>query len=184
MRLVHRAFCFAVLLLVAATGARAEDNLKTTAAKTGVLTHMMEATRLAGLDDPEVDVGPLTLFAPSDTAFEALPADLRARLLAPENRDILTSLLLHHAVPGEFPTERLLKASARHYAVDAIDGSEVEITTRRGIDVEGARIVQGDIRATDGIIHVIDKVLIPRSVMTALMAPASPAGTEMASPGF
>ncbi len=145
-----------------------KQNLKEAAKGTGMLAQMMNATKLAGLDDPEVDVGPLTLFAPSDDAFLALPEELRAKLLAPENRDHLAAVLLHHAVPGEFPTARLLNASARHYAVDAIDGSLVEITTRRGLDVSGARIVKGDIIATDGIIHIIDKVLIPASVLAEL----------------
>lgn len=145
-------------------------NLKAAAERTGALKEMMRATHLAGLDNPEVDVGPLTLLAPTDAAFNALPEAFRVKLLAPENREHLVSVLLHHAIPGEFPTERLLAARvrARHYAIGAIDGSEVEITLGRGIDVAGASIVKGDIRATDGIIHLIDKVLIPPSVIAAL----------------
>jgi uncharacterized surface protein with fasciclin (FAS1) repeats len=161
-------------MMLSPHGAQAGDcglekqNLKEAAASSGVLSQMMAATKLAGLDEPQADVGPLTLFAPSDEAFMALPEDLRAKLLAPENRDHLAAVLLHHAVPGEFPTARLLNASARHYAVDAIDGTLVEITTRRGLDVAGAHVVRGDIIATDGIIHIIDKVLIPASVLAAL----------------
>lgn len=183
-----------VFALVAALGlavqapvARAGDcgmeklNLKEAAEKSGVLVQMMAATKLAGLDDPEVNVGPLTLFAPSDEAFAALPEALRDKLLAPENREQLTAVLLHHAVPGEFPTARLLNASARHYAVDAIDGTLVEITTRRGIDVAGANIVKADIIATDGIIHIIDKVLIPPSVLAAL--DSQPIPTKVAVTG-
>jgi uncharacterized surface protein with fasciclin (FAS1) repeats len=174
------AFVGALGIAVQAPVARAGDcgieklNLKQAAEKSGVLVQMMAATKLAGLDDPEVNVGPLTLFAPSDEAFAALPEELRDKLLAPENREQLTAVLLHHAVPGEFPTARLLNASARHYAVDAIDGTLVEITTRRGIDVAGAAIVKADIIATDGIIHIIDKVLIPKSVLAALESQPSP----------
>ncbi len=147
-------------------------DLKASAERTGVLAKMMAATKLAGLDDPEIDVGPMTLFAPSDEAFDALPDGLRKKLLSPEHRDQLSAILMHHAIPGQFPMDRLMKARVQNYTVDAVDGSEVEITTNRGIDIAGAKIVQGDIIATDGIIHVINKVLIPPAVLAALEADA------------
>ena len=152
-------------------------NLKEAAAATGVLAKMTEATKLAGLDDPEIDVGPLTLLAPSDEAFNALPQGIREKLLAPENRALLTDLLLYHAVPGLYSTERLLKAKVRNYTISAIDGSELEINKRKKtgeIDIAGAKIVRSDVTASDGIIHVIDKVLIPPSVLAALNAPPEP----------
>jgi uncharacterized surface protein with fasciclin (FAS1) repeats len=160
-------------------------NLKEAAIATGVLTNMMAATKLAGLDDPEIDVGPLTLLAPSDDAFNALPQEIRDRLLDPQNRAALTDLLLYHAIPGLYPTERLLKARVRNYTIQAIDGSDVEIKKRRKtreIDIAGAKIVMGDVMASDGIIHVIDKVLIPPPVMEALMNPAAP-DAEMVAEG-
>lgn len=159
--------------------------LKDAAAATGQLARMMEATHLAGLDDPEVDVGPLTLLAPSDEAFNALPQEVRDKLLAPENRAVLTDLLLYHAIPGLYPTERLLNARVRNYTIQAIDGSPVEIHKRREtgeIDIAGARILRSDVMATDGIIHVIDRVLIPPAVMAALNAPPLPT-TEIAAEG-
>lgn len=145
-------------------------NLRDAAAQSGMLSQMIAATKLAGLDGTDPNIGPLTLFAPSDAAFAALPEVLRTKLLAPENRGQLAIVLMHHAVPGEFPTARLLNASAKHYAVDAVDGTLVEITTRHGINVAGASIVKADIVATDGIIHIIDKVLIPKSVLAELEA--------------
>ena len=151
-------------------------NLKEAAIATGVLAKMMEATKLAGLDNPEVDVGPLTLLAPSDDAFDALPQDIRDRLLAPEGRGLLTDLLLYHAIPGLYPTERLLKAKVRNFTISAIEGSPIEINKRMKtgeIDIAGAKIVRSDVIASDGIIHVIDKVLIPPAVMAALTAPPS-----------
>jgi uncharacterized surface protein with fasciclin (FAS1) repeats len=151
--------------------------LKEAAAATGVLAKMTEATKLAGLDNPEVDVGPLTLLAPSDEAFNALPQGIREKLLAPENRALLTDLLLYHAIPGLYPTERLLKAKVRNYTISAIDGSALEINKRMrtgDIDIAGAKIVRSDVTASDGIIHVIDKVLIPPAVLAALNAPPAP----------
>lgn len=152
-------------------------NLRQAAIATGVLAKMGNATKLAGLDNPDIKVGPLTLLAPSDAAFDALPADFREKLLAPENRQHLTDLLIYHALPGLFPTDRLLKAKARNYTVDAIDGSTIEINKRLrdgvgSIDFAGARIVTPDIMASDGIIHVIDKVLIPPHVAEALSGAA------------
>jgi uncharacterized surface protein with fasciclin (FAS1) repeats len=163
-----------------------QPNLKDAAIATGVLAKMMNATSLAGLDNPEIKVGPLTLLAPSDAAFEALPADIRDKLLAPDNRAILTDLLLFHAIPGLYPTERLLNARVRNYTIQAIDGSDVEIVKRRKtgeIDIAGAKIVRSDVMASDGIIHVIDKVLIPKPVMDALMAPPALPSTEIAAEG-
>lgn len=162
-----------------AEGCSAHKNLKEAAAATGVLSKMANATHLAGLDDPTVKVGPLTLLAPSDAAFDALPARFRDKLLAPENRQHLTDLLLYHAIPGEFPTERLLKAKARNYTIGAIGGEDLEINKRLSegigsLDIAGAKITQADIKATDGIIHIIDKVLIPESVMIALSQDAVP----------
>ena len=173
---------FAVLAVLAAlmvptSAVPADDSagdLKAVAASTGMLSRMIAIKTLAGLDGAGADAGMLTLFAPSDAAFEALPADFRARLLAPENRAQLIDLLLHHAVLGEYSTDRLLKASAKHYGVDAADGTEIEFTLRREIDVQGAKIMVPNLKATNGILHIIDKVLIPRSVMKALQAPAVP----------
>jgi uncharacterized surface protein with fasciclin (FAS1) repeats len=145
-------------------------NLKDSAVRTGVLAKMMAATKLAGLDDPEVEMGPMTLFAPSDAAFDALPDGVRKKLLSPEYREQLAAVLMHHAIPGQFPMDRLMKARVKEYTVDAVDGSEVLVNTVRGIDIGGAKIIQGDIIATDGIIHVIDKVIIPVAVQAALDA--------------
>lgn len=152
-----------------------EVDLKKAAVNTGLLNKMIEVKTLAGLDGASVgDDIKLTIFAPSDAAFAALPAEIRDKLLAPEYRGALADLLMHHAVIGEFPTQRLLNASARHYGVDAVDGSEIEFTIRRKaatIDIHGAKIVAGDIVASNGILHVIDKVLIPHGVMKILMGP-------------
>lgn len=145
-------------------------NLKASAERTGVLTKMMAATKLAGLDDPEIDLGAVTLFAPSDAAFDALPEATRNKLLSPDYRAQLSAVLMHHAIPGLYPMERLTKARVQTYTVNAVDGSEVLINTGRGLSIAGAKLEQGDIIATDGIIHVIDKVIIPPAVQAALDA--------------
>ena len=179
MRQYHKwlkALALTVSLGFAGASASAEEtDLKAAAANTGLLTKMIEIKTLAGLDGASAGADvKLTIFAPSDAAFAALPAEIRGKLLMPEYRGALADLLMHHAVIGEYPTERLLKASARHYGVDAVDGSEIEFTVRPktgAIDIQGAKVVVGDIVASNGILHVIDKVLIPRSVMKQLEAP-------------
>jgi uncharacterized surface protein with fasciclin (FAS1) repeats len=169
------ALCAFLTLTLVSMPASADDgtcqtlvNLKRAAERTGVLTEMAAATHLAGLDGGDIDIGPLTLLAPTDDAFKALPRGFRDRLLAPENREHLTALLMHHALLGEYDTDRLRRAKVSNYTVQAVDASEVEVFTDRGILFESAKIVEGDIRATDGVIHLIDTVLIPPSVKEAL----------------
>lgn len=175
-------FSIAALTLAAPQFAAAEEaglvlvDLKTAAAQSGLLSRMAEIKTLAGLDGASTGDIKLTIFAPSDEAFAALPEDFKTAILKPENRALLADLLLHHAVIGEYPTERLLKASARHYGVEAVDGSLIEFTVRPrtgNIDIHGAKVVRSDILASNGILHIIDKVLIPRSVIKALERPAA-----------
>lgn len=174
MHHIQKSATLTFLFLILFAGAAAAEScstlvdLKRTAERTGRLTEMAAATKLAGLDDPQVDIGPLTLFAPTDDAFNALPSGFRARLLAPENREHLVALLMHHAVMGEYSFERLKKARAPEFTVPAVDAGEVLVSRGNGLSVEGAKFVEANIVATDGIIHLIDKVLIPPSVKAAL----------------
>lgn len=196
MRALHRTISLALFLVTFAaanTAVRAEEELPTlkqAAAKTGILTHMTAATKLAGLDSGQsADIGPLTLLAPTDTAFMTLDPDVRAKLLDPANNRLLMRVLLHHVLMGEYPTTRLLAAKVRNYTIDAVDGTSIEVYRgARGLDVDEGRIVRGDIMASDGIIHLIDRVLIPEDVMAEIMAApapdkiAEPAGAKPANP--
>jgi uncharacterized surface protein with fasciclin (FAS1) repeats len=193
MHALHRTISLALILvgLAMPSGAlRAEEemNLKAAAAKTGVLTHMTAATKLAGLDSGKADgLGSLTLLAPTDTAFMTLDPEVRAKLLSPENVGLLTRVLLHHVLLGEYPTKRLLAAKVRNYTISAVDGTEIEVYRgERGIDVDEGRIVRGDIVASDGIIHLIDRVLIPADLMAEIVAAPMPdkiADAPSAKPG-
>lgn len=198
MRALHRTISLALILAgfaVASGSARAEEEgltLKAAAAKTGILTHMTAATKLAGLDrEGGGDIGPLTLLAPTDTAFMTLDPDVRAKLLDPANVSLLTRVLLHHVILGEYPTKRLLAAKVQNYTISAVDGTEIEVYRgARGLDVDEGRIVRGDIIAKDGIIHLIDHVLIPADLMAEIAAvplpdkiaatPAKPGNPEVA----
>jgi uncharacterized surface protein with fasciclin (FAS1) repeats len=115
------------------------------------------ALKAAGLDQPLQTQGPVTLFAPTDEAFAALPSGTLQRLLQPENRDALRQVLAYHLVAGNYPSSDIQAGE-----VETAGGAPVTITTQNGtVTVGGATVVEPDITATNGVIHAIDKVLLP-----------------------
>lgn len=135
------------------------SDLIATAVGAGSFTTLAAALDAAGLIEALQGEGPFTVFAPTDEAFAALPEGVVADLLKPENRDQLTAVLTYHVVAG------------RVYAVDAIaaehaetlQGSSITIEQRDGdVYIDGARVISADIDATNGVIHVIDSVILPQ----------------------
>jgi uncharacterized surface protein with fasciclin (FAS1) repeats len=115
------------------------------------------ALKAAGLDQVLDTQGPVTLFAPTDKAFEALPAGTLQRLLQPQNREALREVLAYHLVAGNYPSSDIQAGE-----VETAGGAPVTITTRDGaVTVGGASVVEPDINAQNGVIHAIDKVLLP-----------------------
>jgi uncharacterized surface protein with fasciclin (FAS1) repeats len=103
--------------------------------------------------------GPFTVFAPTDAAFEALPDGTVDELLKPENRDRLVEILTYHVVPGSYPASSLAAGQ-----VETASGDAVTIRTNEGqVMVNDATVIQPDIAATNGVIHVIDRVMLPPS---------------------
>jgi uncharacterized surface protein with fasciclin (FAS1) repeats len=103
--------------------------------------------------------GPFTVFAPTNDAFAALPDGLLDALLLPENKDALTSILTYHVLPAEVPA-----ADVTAGEVATVEGSTIDITTDDGVMVNDATVVTTDVEASNGVIHVIDTVLVPPSV--------------------
>ncbi len=103
--------------------------------------------------------GPFTVFAPTNAAFEALPAGVLDALLLPENKDALVSILTYHVLSGE-----VMAADVTAGAVATVEGSTIDITTDGGVMVNGATVVATDVDASNGVIHAIDAVLVPPSV--------------------
>ena len=103
--------------------------------------------------------GPFTVFAPTDEAFEALPAGLLDALLLPENKDALTSILTYHVVAGE-----VMAADVTAGDVATVEGSTIAVTTDDGVMVNDATVTATDVDASNGVIHVIDSVLVPPTV--------------------
>lgn len=129
-----------------------------TAVAAGSFTTLVAAVQAAGLVDTLKGEGPFTVFAPTDAAFAALPAGTVENLLKPENKDQLVAVLTYHVIPGKVMSTDLsegLKAAT-------VQGGEVTITLDGGAKVDGAVISAADIEASNGVIHVIDSVILPK----------------------
>jgi uncharacterized surface protein with fasciclin (FAS1) repeats len=101
----------------------------------------------------------LTVFAPTNAAFEALPAGLLEKLLLPENKDVLVKILTYHVVGA-----KVMAADVTAGDVTSLEGSTFAVTTDGGVMVNAANVITTDIPASNGVIHVIDAVIVPPSV--------------------
>ena len=125
---------------------------------------VVAAVQAAGLTETLAGEGPFTVFAPTDEAFAALPAGLVDALLLPENKDVLTKILTYHVVPGT-----VMAADITDGDVATVEGQNVTLSTADGVTVNGAKVVQADIVADNGVIHVIDSVIVPPDVDPAAL---------------
>ena len=146
-----------VLALGVAFSAQAKD-IVDTAVAAGSFTTLVAAVTAAGLVDTLKGEGPFTVFAPSDDAFAKLPAGTVETLVKPENKNQLTAILLLHVVPGKVMAadvagQKMTPASA--------GGTELHVDGTNGVVVNGATVVSADIVCTNGVIHVIDTVILP-----------------------
>jgi uncharacterized surface protein with fasciclin (FAS1) repeats len=128
-----------------------------TAVGAGNFTTLAAALTAAGLVETLKGEGPFTVFAPTDEAFAALPAGTVEDLLLPENKDKLIAVLTYHVVPGAVMSTDLTEGMM----AATVNGAEVTITLEGGAKVNGANITTADIAATNGVIHVIDAVILP-----------------------
>ncbi len=129
-----------------------------TAVAAGSFTTLVAAVGAAGLVDTLKGEGPFTVFAPSDNAFAALPAGTVDDLVKPENKAKLTQILLLHVLPG---TVMAADVSGKVLDPATAGGATVHVDGTDGVTVNGAKVVTADIACTNGVIHVIDKVLLP-----------------------
>jgi uncharacterized surface protein with fasciclin (FAS1) repeats len=135
-----------------------EDNIPTVATKAGKFNTLLAAAKAAGLVEALSGDKALTVFAPTDDAFAKLPKDTVATLLKPENKDKLKAILLFHVVEGRVYSEDALAAKS----AATLQGSKVEITVKDGAAyVNGAKILATDVDASNGVIHIIDSVILP-----------------------
>ena len=153
--------------LLAACGARETStvsatapmaNIVETAVDAGSFDTLVAALQAAELDDTLAGPGPFTVFAPTDDAFAALPAGTVDTLLLPENRDQLVAVLTYHVVPGRVMSSDL---AGQQLDVATVQGTTVAIDATDGVMVDTASVIAADIEASNGVIHVIDQVILP-----------------------
>lgn len=137
---------------------KAQGDIVETAVAAGEFKTLAAALSAAGLVETLKGKGPFTVFAPTDAAFAALPAGTVESLLEPANKDKLVAILTYHVVPGRIPAARVVAMDS----ATTVQGGSLAIDATGGkVMVDAATVVMPDVKATNGVIHVIDKVLLP-----------------------
>ena len=140
-----------------ATAAPTGKTIVDIAAKNKSFTTLVAALKAADLVDTLAGEGPYTVFAPTNAAFAKLPKRTVANLLKPENKEQLKKLLTYHVVPGAV-TSNMLKSGQ----VDSVEGSNITVKIRgKKVMVNNARVIMADVKASNGVIHAIDTVIMP-----------------------
>ena len=129
------------------------------AAANGSFSTLVAAVKAAGLVDTLKGDGPFTVFAPTDEAFAKLPSGTVENLLKSENKDKLTAILTYHVVSGKVMATDVVKLDS----AATVQGQSVNVTTNDGsVMINNANVVMADVKASNGVIHVIDTVLLPK----------------------
>lgn len=142
-----------------ADGHGSKMDIVDTAVSAGSFSTLVAAVQAAGLVETLKGEGPFTVFAPTDEAFAALPDGTVETLLKPENRDQLVAILTYHVVPGKVMSSDI---SGKKLSAETVNGQSVGINAFSGVKVDGASVVKADIEASNGVIHVIDAVILPK----------------------
>ena len=140
----------------------AAGDIVAVASTTEGFSTLVAALEAAGLVETLQGEGPFTVFAPNDDAFAALPAGLLEKLLLPENIEVLKAILTYHVVSGAVYSTDVVAGD-----VATVEGSNITLATDTGVTVNGANVVLADVEASNGVIHVIDAVILPPSVDVA-----------------
>jgi uncharacterized surface protein with fasciclin (FAS1) repeats len=155
------AICLGLIGTVANAGHHGEmeeKDIVDTAVGAGKFTTLAAALEAADLISTLKGEGPFTVFAPTDEAFAKLPEGTVENLLKPENRDQLTAILTYHVVAGEVYAADVVKLQA----ATTVNGSDITIAANdNGVRIDNANVIKTDIGASNGVIHVIDTVILP-----------------------
>jgi len=153
----------AVVALVAGSNVKAQapKDIVDTAVAAGSFKTLAAALQAAGLVETLKGAGPFTVFAPTDAAFAKLPAGTVENLLKPENKAQLAAILTYHVVPGNVLAAQVVTMNGAD--VKTVNGQTVKIGVMGGkVTVNGANVVTTDVKASNGVIHVIDTVILPK----------------------
>ncbi|PAX53055.1 fasciclin domain-containing protein [Brunnivagina elsteri] len=131
-------------------------NIVAVAEANGSFKTLTKALEAAGLTKTLQGKGPFTVFAPTDAAFAELPPDALKDLLKPENKEVLVKILTYHVVKGQ-----VLSTDLKAGEVKSVEGGPISVKTEGGVTVNDAKVVQADVKASNGVIHVINKVILP-----------------------
>ncbi|MCX7925349.1 MAG: fasciclin domain-containing protein [Fimbriimonadales bacterium] len=126
------------------------------AVQAGKFNTLVQAVQAAGLVETLSGEGPFTVFAPTDEAFAQIPQDTLQAVLA--NKEQLTAILTYHVVPGKLMAADVVRSSQ----LQTVQGQSITVNTEGGVQVDGANVIQTDIEADNGVIHVIDRVIMPK----------------------
>jgi uncharacterized surface protein with fasciclin (FAS1) repeats len=158
LRLIMALACATTVMAAVPVRADAPGTIVEIASGAPNFKTLVAAVKAAGLADTLSGKGPFTVFAPTDAAFAKLPAGTVDTLLKPENKEKLKAILLYHVVAG-----KVLSTDLKAGNVKTLEGQDVKIDLADGVHVNDAKVVKADIIASNGVIHVIDTVLIPPS---------------------
>lgn len=160
--MIRRLFIAGVVLATfsfpALAGHHGPKDIVDTAVQAGSFNTLVAALKAAGLVDALKGDGPFTVFAPTDDAFAALPAGTVDSLLKPENKDDLVNILTYHVLSGKVMSSDI---AGKSLEVEMLNGSMAKVNAMSGVMVDNANVVTADIEAKNGVIHVIDAVIIP-----------------------
>lgn len=165
MKIINKITILAALALLTASvpfakaddAAAAPGDIVVVASNAGSFKTLVAAVKAAGLVETLQGTGPFTVFAPTDAAFAKLPPGTVEDLLKPQNKAKLVAILTYHVVPG-----KVMAADVKPMMAKTVNGKELNITVADGkVMVNNAKVIKTDIAASNGVIHVIDTVLIP-----------------------
>ncbi|MEP6923710.1 MAG: fasciclin domain-containing protein [Pyrinomonadaceae bacterium] len=138
-------------------------NIVETANQAGKFKTLIAAVTAAGLVETLNGAGPFTVFAPTDEAFAKVPANTLTDLLKPENKEKLIAILTYHVVSGKVMSADAAKLTS----AKTINGQDLKINATEGVKINDANVVTADVEATNGVIHIIDTVLMPAATAKA-----------------
>ena len=149
---------FATTANAGSYGYKSSKNIVETASSNGSFTTLVAALEAAGLSETLQGDGPFTVFAPTDEAFAKLPAGTVENLLLPENQDQLIAILTYHVVAGKVTSAQVVKLES----ATTVNGQDVQIRQEKDtVMIDGATVAAVDVMASNGVIHVIDEVILP-----------------------
>ena len=150
----------ALMILPMSTAQAASKDIVDVAVGAGKFNTLVTAVKAAGLVDTLKGEGPFTVFAPTDEAFAKLPAGTVENLLKPENKAQLVKILTYHVVPSKIMSKDIAGKKAE---VASVEGNKISVDATNGVKVDGAKVVGADVAASNGVIHIIDTVIMPKS---------------------